>query len=93
MKKIPDAIFVVDPKRENSRTEAHTPVSSADRYRDTNCDPEELDYVILQRRCNPCRKTDRFPRWQTLLSRQNQGAEEEVYEGTDEETEEALAEE
>ena len=32
MKKLPDAIFVVDPKKE--------------RICDTNCDPEELDYVI-----------------------------------------------
>ena len=32
MTKIPDAIFVVDPKKES--------------IADTNCDPEELDYVI-----------------------------------------------
>ena len=42
MKKIPDAIFVVDPKKERICVqEAHT-LGIAD----TNCDPEELDYVI-----------------------------------------------
>ena len=36
MKRIPDAIFIVDPKKERICVqEAHT-----------NCDPEELDYVI-----------------------------------------------
>ena len=34
MKRLPDAIFVVDPKKERICVQ------------DTNCDPEELDYVI-----------------------------------------------
>ncbi len=46
MKRLPDAIFIVDPKKERICVqEAHT-WNSAYRYRDTNCDPEELDYVI-----------------------------------------------
>lgn len=47
MPKLPDAIFVVDPKKE------HLAVSEARRLHipivgivDTNCDPEEVDYVI-----------------------------------------------
>ena len=47
MRKIPDAIFVVDPKKE------HLCVSEARKLGitligicDTNCDPDELDYVI-----------------------------------------------
>ena len=47
MKRIPDAIFVVDPKKE------HICVSEAQALGitllgigDTNCDPEELDYII-----------------------------------------------
>ena len=42
MKDIPDMIFIVDPRKErNCVHEAHT-LGIAD----TNCDPEELDYVI-----------------------------------------------
>ena len=37
MKKIPDAIFIVDPKKERICVQEAA---------DTNCDPEELDYVI-----------------------------------------------
>ena len=42
MKRIPDAIFVVDPKKE------HICVQEAQSLgiTDTNCDPEELDFVI-----------------------------------------------
>ncbi len=47
MKRIPDAIFVVDPKKERiciqeARTLGITLIGIAD----TNCDPDELDYVI-----------------------------------------------
>ncbi len=47
MKKIPDAIFVVDPKKEHicikeARALGITLIGIAD----TNCDPDELDYVI-----------------------------------------------
>ena len=47
MKKIPDAIFVVDPKKERICVqEAHTLGIKLIGICDTNCDPEELDYVI-----------------------------------------------
>ena len=47
MKKIPDAIFVVDPKKERICVqEAHTLGIPLIGIVDTNCDPEELDYVI-----------------------------------------------
>ena len=47
MKKLPDAIFVVDPKKERiCIQEAHTLGISLIGIADTNCDPEELDYVI-----------------------------------------------
>ena len=47
MKKLPDAIFVVDPKKERiCIQEAHTLGISIIGIADTNCDPEELDYVI-----------------------------------------------
>ena len=47
MKKIPDAIFVVDPKKERTCIqEAHTLGIPLIGIADTNCDPEELDYVI-----------------------------------------------
>ena len=47
MKKIPDAIFVVDPKKEKiSVQEAHTLGIPLIGIADTNCDPEEFDYVI-----------------------------------------------
>ena len=46
-KKIPDAIFVVDPKKERICVqEAHTLGIPLIGIADTNCDPEELDYVI-----------------------------------------------
>ena len=47
MDRLPDALFVVDPKRE------HIAVSEANKLNipviaivDTNCDPEEIDYII-----------------------------------------------
>ena len=47
MKKLPDAIFVVDPKKERiCIQEAHTLGITLIGIADTNCDPEELDYVI-----------------------------------------------
>ena len=58
MKRIPDAIFIVDPKKERICVqEAHTLGIPLIGICDTNCDPEELDYVIPG---NPCRKTDCF---------------------------------
>ncbi len=47
MKRLPDAIFVVDPKKEHICVqEAHTLGITLIGICDTNCDPEELDYVI-----------------------------------------------
>ena len=47
MKKLPDAIFVVDPKKERICVqEAHVLGIPLIGIADTNCDPEELDYVI-----------------------------------------------
>jgi small subunit ribosomal protein S2 len=47
MKKLPDAIFVVDPKKERiCIQEAHNLGITLIGIADTNCDPEELDYVI-----------------------------------------------
>ena len=47
MKRIPDAIFVVDPKKEKICVqEAHSLGITLVGIADTNCDPEELDYVI-----------------------------------------------
>ena len=47
MKRIPDAIFVVDPKKESICVqEAHILGIPLIGIADTNCDPEELDYVI-----------------------------------------------
>lgn len=47
MKEVPDAIFVVDPKKERiCIQEAHTLGITLIGIADTNCDPEELDYVI-----------------------------------------------
>ncbi len=47
MSRLPDAIFVVDPKKErNCVLEAHILGIPLIGIADTNCDPEELDYVI-----------------------------------------------
>lgn len=47
MKRIPDAIFIVDPKKETICVqEAHILGIPLIGIVDTNCDPEEIDYVI-----------------------------------------------
>ena len=47
MDRIPDAIFIVDPKKERICVqEAHKLGITLIGIADTNCDPEELDYVI-----------------------------------------------
>ena len=47
MKDIPDAIFIVDPKKEHLCVkEAQTLGIPLIGISDTNCDPEELDYII-----------------------------------------------
>ena len=47
MTRIPDAIFVVDPKKEKICVqEAHSLGITLIGIGDTNCDPEELDYVV-----------------------------------------------
>ena len=47
MTRIPDAIFVVDPKKERiCIQEAHSLGITLLGIGDTNCDPEELDYII-----------------------------------------------
>ena len=47
MTRVPDAIFVVDPKKEKICVqEAHSLGITLIGIGDTNCDPEELDYII-----------------------------------------------
>ena len=47
MKKLPTAIFIVDPKKERICVqEAHTLGIPLIGIADTNCDPDELDYLI-----------------------------------------------
>ena len=47
MTRVPDAIFIVDPKKEHICVqEAHALGITLIGIADTNCDPEELDYVI-----------------------------------------------
>ena len=47
MTRVPDAIFVVDPKKERiCIQEAHSLGITLIGIGDTNCDPEELDYII-----------------------------------------------
>ncbi|MBQ7174375.1 MAG: 30S ribosomal protein S2 [Lachnospiraceae bacterium] len=47
MKELPSAIFVIDPKKERICVqEAHTLGITLIGMSDTNCDPEDLDYVI-----------------------------------------------
>ena len=47
MKKIPDAMFIVDPRKEriavSEATKLGLPIVA---IVDTNCDPDEIDYVI-----------------------------------------------
>ena len=91
MKRIPDAIFVVDPKKERICVqEAHTLGIPLIGICDTNCDPEELDYVIPG-------NDDAIRAVKLIVSKMadavieaNQGAAEEAYY---EDAEEAVAEE
>ena len=91
MKKIPDAIFIVDPKKESICVqEAHTLGIPLIGICDTNCDPEELDYVIPG-------NDDAIRAVKLIVSKMadavieaNQGAAEDAYY---EEAEEAVAEE
>ncbi|MBR0163443.1 MAG: 30S ribosomal protein S2 [Lachnospiraceae bacterium] len=47
MRRIPDAIFVIDPKKEHICVkEAHTLGITLVGIGDTNCDPEDLDFII-----------------------------------------------
>ena len=47
MKRIPDAIFVIDPKKEHICVqEAHALGITLIGIGDTNCDPEDFDYII-----------------------------------------------
>ena len=47
MKKLPDLIFIVDPKKENiCMQEAHILGIPLIGMADTNCDPDELDHII-----------------------------------------------
>lgn len=47
MKRVPDALFIVDPRKERiAIQEAHTLGIPIIAIVDTNCDPEEIDYVI-----------------------------------------------
>ena len=91
MKNIPDAIFVVDPKKERICVqEAHTLGIPLIGIADTNCDPEELDYVIPG-------NDDAIRAVKLIVSKMadavieaNQGAAEDVvYEGEDVEAAEA----
>ena len=92
MKRIPDAIFVVDPKKERICVqEAHTLGIPLIGICDTNCDPEELDYVIPG-------NDDAIRAVKLIVSKMadavieaNQGAAEEAY--YEEDAEEAVAEE
>ena len=93
MKRLPDAIFVVDPKKERICVqEAHTLGIPLIGIADTNCDPEELDYVIPG-------NDDAIRAVKLIVSTMadavveaNQGAAEEVAEEAYEETEEAVEE-
>ena len=87
-------IFVVDPKKERICVqEAHTLGIPLIGIADTNCDPEELDYVIPG-------NDDAIRAVKLIVSKMadavieaNQGEAEEVYEGEDVETAEETTEE
>ena len=82
MTRTPDAIFVVDPKKEKICVqEAHALGITLIGIADTNCDPEELDYVIPG-------NDDAIRAVKLIVSKMadavieaNQGAEEEAAEG------------
>ncbi len=94
MKKIPDAIFVVDPKKEKICVqEAHKLGITLIGICDTNCDPEELDYVIPG-------NDDAIRAVKLIVAKMadavieaNQGLEYEVEEATEEAAEEVATEE
>ncbi len=94
MKKIPDAIFVVDPKKEKICVqEAHKLGITLIGICDTNCDPEELDYVIPG-------NDDAIRAVKLIVAKMadavieaNQGLEYEVEEATEETAEEVATEE
>ena len=55
MKSMPQALFVVDPRKERNAQarKLNIPIVG---IVDTNCDPDEIDYVIpAERRCYSCR--------------------------------------
>ncbi len=70
MKEIPDMIFVVDPKKERiCIQEAHSLGIKLVGIADTNCDPEELDYVIPGNDDAIRAVKLSFLRWQMQLSK------------------------
>ena len=85
MKKLPGALFVVDPRKEhNAIAEArklHIPIVA---IVDTNCDPDEIDYVIPA--------NDDAIRAIRLISSTMANAVQEGRQGADAEVEETLAE-
>ncbi len=93
MKRIPDAIFIVDPKKERICVqEAHTLGIPLIGICDTNCDPEELDYVIPG-------NDDAIRAVKLIVSKMadavieaNQGAADEYYEEAEEAADEAYEE-
>ncbi|MDD3833717.1 MAG: 30S ribosomal protein S2, partial [Oscillospiraceae bacterium] len=47
MKKLPGALFIIDPRKENiAVAEAHKLGIPVVAIVDTNCDPDEIDYII-----------------------------------------------
>ena len=93
MKRVPDAIFIVDPKKERICVqEAHTLGIPLIGICDTNCDPEELDYVIPG-------NDDAIRAVKLIVSKMadavieaNQGAAEEYYEEAEEAADEYVEE-
>ena len=93
MKRVPDAIFIVDPKTERICVqEAHTLGIPLIGICDTNCDPEELDYVIPG-------NDDAIRAVKLIVSKMadavieaNQGAAEEYYEEAEEAADEYVEE-
>ena len=83
MTRIPDSIFVVDPKKEKICVqEAHTLGITLIGIGDTNCDPEELDYIIPG--------NDDAIRAVKLIVSKRAGAVSEANQGETAETQEAL---
>ena len=72
MKRIPDAIFIVDPKKERICVQEATVFRiTLIGIADTNCDPDELDYVIPGNDDAIRAVKLIVSRWQMLLSRQS----------------------